>query len=399
MAMSSREKLLAAGVGLVATLFIGRTAVMSVQSGFTAKEGTIEALQKKKENQELQMTAGAVASQKLLKVVSSSLPKSEEKAQADYLEWLISLADEAKLVDPKPQFTGDSKDPRDAAYHAFKFQLTGVGTIENLTQLLYGFYAKDYLHRITRLSMAPLPNAKEPDQLQISLDCEALALTIAKEKQESPRGKSPRVTKSLEAYQEQILNRNLFARKNNPPELAPEKAVDATQGMSLNHMVEAKDPDLHQLVTMEIVGDPPTGLSIDQSSGKLSWTPKEIGEYLVSVKATDNGIPKQSTVQSLTIKVKEPPPPAPTPVQFDVASQAKLTGLVTGKSGPEAWISSKADSKTYKLRKGDEFKLGGIVGIVKEIGANYVEIETQGRKWLVGQDESVADAYKRSTTD
>jgi hypothetical protein len=118
------------------------------------------------------------------------------------------------------------------------------------------------------------------------------------------------------------------------------------------------------------------------------------------VKATDNGVPARSSSQWITISVKEPPPPAKEPVKFDVASQSVVTALLSGKNRPpEAWVLSKTDGKNFTLRKGDPLKLGGIEGFVTEVGANYVEFETQGRRWLVGLDESIADAYQRGQTD
>jgi len=398
MAMNKREKLLAAGIGVVGTLFVGNWIFSSVQGGFDKKTQLIESLQKKKSDQELLMTAGKVASLKLNKVVAKSLPKVEETARADYQKWLISLGEQANLASPILQSTGDNKE-KDGAYHLYKFKLAGAGTIENATQLLYGFYSKDYLHRIVRFEFRPIPNSPIPDQLSISLDCEVLALGIAKDKQESPKAESNRLAKSLDEYKQSILSRNLFAATNQPPSLEPKKSLEATVGLRLEHTVEAKDVDPNQRVSYELVGEVPKGLLIDKDSGKLTFSSNELGEYKVDVLATDNGIPRKSSQQSLTINVKPLPPPAKEQVQFDVASQATVTALIVGGNGPEAWILSKTESKTYKLRKGDELKLGGVKGVVKEVGTNYVELETEGKKWLVGLDETLADAYSRSTID
>lgn len=398
MAMNSREKLLATGVGVIATLFVGRSVVSTVQGGFEKKKELIASLEKKKSDQELELTAGKVASLKLNKVAAKSLPRSEELATADYQKWLSALGEDAQLSAQILQYTGDSQE-RDGPYHLYKFKLAGTGTIENATQLLHGFYSKDYLHRIVVFELRPIPNSTEPDQLYISLVCEALALGIAKEKQESPSGVSNRIAKSLDDYKETILGRNLFAPTNQPPKLEPKKSVEAKVGLRLEHTVEAQEMDPKQRVTYELVGEVPKGLLIDKDSGKLTWSSKETGEYNIDVQATDNGIPRKSSLQSLTIKVNPLPSVPPPPVQFDVASQAMITALIFGGEVPEAWIQSKTESRTYKLRKGDQLKLGGVIGLVREVGANYVELETEGRRWVVGLDESLADAYSRSTSD
>ena len=398
MAMNSREKLLAAGVGLAGMLFVGNAIVSTIQSGFQKKKELIASLERKKNDQVLELTAGDVARLKLNKVVTKSLPRSEENASADYQKWLISLGEESQLNEPRIQNSGELVE-KDGSYHLYKYKLTGTGTIENATQLLYGFYSKDYLQRISQFDMRPIPNSPEPDQLNISLDCEVLALGIAKERQEPPSGDSKRFGKSLDEYKETILGRNLFAPANQPPSLATKGSASVNVGVPLKHTVEAQELDPKQRVTFELVGDVPQGLLIDKDTGSLTGSIKEIGEYKLDVQVTDNGIPRKSSLQSLTIKVNPLPPAQKPPVQFDVASQAMITALIFGGDAPEAWIQSKTESKTYKLRKGDQLKLGGVNGLVKEVGANYVELETEGRKWVVGLDESLAEAYARSKSD
>jgi len=396
MAMNQREKYLAVGVGLVASLFVGQYVINSVQKGYADKLQKIEDLNKRKQDQDLQMTAGLIASQKLNAVVVRSLPKLEEKARADYMEWLIDLGKAANLAELTPSLGSDSKD-RDGTFHLFKFQLSGTGTIENATKLLHDFYTKDYLHRITRFNLTPVTG--QPDQLLVSMDCEVLSLGIAKDKQPSPEQPAARMVKSLDEYNKTIIDRNMFSPMNQPPTLEPTKVVEAKIGLPVEHTVEAKDADATQKVKYEIVGDAPKDLKVDPSTGKLTWSSNELGEFKVNVKATDSGFPPKSSTQLLTINVKEPPPPAKEPVQFDVASQSVVTALIVGKNGPEAWVHSKTDDKKFYLHKGDQLKLGGVEGQVMEVGANYVEFETASRRWVVGLDESIADAFNRGQVD
>ena len=62
-------------------------------------------------------------------------------------------------------------------------------------------------------------------------------------------------------------------------------------------------------------------------------------------------------------------------------------------------FKSYTDGKTARVRVGDDFDLAGIQGKVTAIGANYIELETEGRRWTMGLDESLADAYRRSQVD
>jgi hypothetical protein len=402
MAMNKREKILAAGVGGVVALFAGQYGIESVRSGYSEKQKKIDDLTATKSEQELQQLAGSIASQKLNIVAARSLPKSEEKAIADYQAWLIELAEKANLTDPVPQFTGGVRDVRDKekTYQKFDFRLSGSGTIADATKLLYTFYEKDYLHRITSFDLKPSMGQKETGQLNIVLNCEVLALAIAKDKQPPPTKPSQRVTKSLEEYNETILNRNLFSPKNNPPQLAAKKSLEAKIGLPLEHTFDAKDPDPSQSISYEVVGEAPKGLMVDSKTGKLTWSSKELGEFKVSVKATDSGIPARSTTQDLTINVKELPPPPKEAPKFDIASQSYVTAfIVSGKSPPEAWVLSRTEDKRLYLKIGDQLKLGGVEGKIVEIGANFMEVETEGKKWLVGLDENLAEAYNRGMVD
>jgi hypothetical protein len=395
--LSQRERILAGGVGLVLLLFVGNYFWESIRKGFDSKNNEILNLTKQRDDQKLQVTAGAIAKAKLNRLVSQSLPSNEEKARAQYLEWLINLADECELIDPLPKSMGDSVEKD--LYQSFRFQLSGTGTIENATKLLHAFHAKDYLHRVLRFDMQPLPNSKIPNQLKIALDCEVLALKNAKPEQPAPAENAPRLERSLDEYQNSIVGRNIFAPTNNAPLFEKSKQVSATLGIKMDVGLAAKDSDPGQVVKYEFEGEPIRGMQLDPASGNLSWTALELGDYKVGVRATDSGIPAKSSVQWISIKVQEPPPAVKKPKDFDVASQAFVSALISDGKGPQAWIRSKTENKTLYLREGEQLKLGDIEGKVISIGSNFLEVETEGKRWTVGQDESLAEAYKRGIED
>jgi hypothetical protein len=397
MNMSQREKLLAAGVGLVIVLFVGNYFWTSIRKGFDVKQAMIGTLQKEKEDKSLQIVAGTIGKAKLNRMLPLSLPSNEERAQADYMRWLIAMADDVGLVDPQPRVLGTSTEGD--LYQSFRFQLSGIGTVENATQLLHAFHSKDYLHRVLRFDMRPITNSKPPNRMNLVLDCEALAMKAAKPDQGSPGNDSPRLKKSLDEYRATIAGRNIFAPTNKPPQLAATRRVDATVGIRVDVGVEAQEVDPGQTVTYAIEGDAPKGMQIDPNTGKLTWTSTELGEFKVAVRASDSGIPSRSSMQMISIRVAEPPPPAKEPPKFDVASQAYLTALIADTRGPSAWVRSKTEGKTLQLRKGDELKLGNLVGIVLDVSPDFLELETEGKRWTVGLDESIADAFKKSMED
>ncbi|MFY7892302.1 MAG: hypothetical protein ACOVOJ_06415 [Pirellula sp.] len=397
MNLSQREKILAAGVGLILLLFIGNYIWGTISKGFSDKADEITRLTQQRDDQKLQITAGSIAKSKLNRLVSQSLPSNEEKARAQYLEWLINLAEECELIDPLPKTEGDSVEKD--LYQSFKFQLSGTGTIENATKLLHAFHAKDYLHRILRFDMQPLPNSKIPNQLKITLQSEVLALKNAKPDQPPPGNNAPRLEKSYEEYYNSIVGRNIFAPTNTPPAFEKSKLVSATLGIKMDVGLGAKDADPGQVIKYEFEGEPIKGMQLDPETGNLSWTAMELGDYKVAVRATDSGIPAKSSVQLISIKVQEPPPAVKKPKDFDVASQAFVSALIADGKGPQAWIRSKTENKTLYLRQGEQLKLGDIEGKVISIGTNFIEFETEGKRWTVGQDEPLSDAYKRGIED
>jgi hypothetical protein len=397
MNLSQREKLLAGAVGLVALLFVGNYLWESVRKGFDDKTDKIASLQQQRDDLNLQVTAGTIAKAKLNRLVPQSLPNNPQQAPAQYMEWLIDATEASGLLDAQFRVLGDTVEPN--VFHSFKFQVSGTGTIENATRLLHAFHSQDYLHRVLRFDLRPIANSNPPNRLTISMDCEALSLNNARPDQAKPGNNAPRIERSVEDYQANISGRNIFAPTNHAPLLAPERRVAATLGLKMDVGIEAKDADPGQQVTYALEGDAPKGMQLDPSTGKLSWTSSELGEYKVAVRATDSGIPARSSLQQISISVAEPPPATKKPPEFDVASQAFVSALVSDGKGPQAWVRSKTETKTLYLRKGDKLKLGDVEGVVVEVGANFMELETEGKRWLVGLDESIADAYQRSMKD
>jgi hypothetical protein len=142
---------------------------------------------------------------------------------------------------------------------------------------------------------------------------------------------------------------------------------------------------------------------MDFRRGSFSWTPTENGEFEVVVKASDNGWPSKSIEEKLTFKVIDPPAPevkAPEPT-FDVATQAFVSALLSGRSGPEAWIRSRTEGKTLQLVEGSDLEIGSIKAKVVSINLNedFIEFESDGAHWTIGMDTSLADAYAKSQID
>lgn len=396
--MTTREKVLSVGVAVAVSFVVGHYGLQSIRKGMEVKSNEVDRLRSEISRRETLTTNGLLDRLKINAALEGSLASNREKAAADYRSWLITLINDVGLSQSKQTFIGDTTEK--GVYRKLKFSITGRGTIENLTKLLYQYYSKNYLHRIAQLKITLVP--REPYQLEIGFISEVLALDTASPIQPEPTASSHRVTKSITEYNQKIVNRNLFSPANHPPSWPETASTQAIKGESLTFKLATSDSDPGHTVKFEMVGEHPEEMKIDDATGSLVWIPNSVGSFDVTLRARDNGLPPTSSEQKLTIVVNEPPPPVVPPKpepKMDVASQSFVSALLAGRTGPEAWVRSRLDGKTIYLKQGDKLSLGSVEGTVVNVGANYVELETDGVRWTVGLDESLADAYQRMKTD
>jgi hypothetical protein len=136
---------------------------------------------------------------------AQSLPSNPEVARSLYQGWLLELVGQVGLTNPKV----DSSEPlnRKGMYHQLSFSLRGRGTLKQLTHFLFEFYRADHLHQISSLSATPLQGT---DELDLSVNIEALALAQADRKDRMSNRVSDRLaSKKFDDYQV-IQQRNLF---------------------------------------------------------------------------------------------------------------------------------------------------------------------------------------------
>jgi uncharacterized repeat protein (TIGR03803 family) len=77
------------------------------------------------------------------------------------------------------------------------------------------------------------------------------------------------------------------------------------QGTLLTFTVTATDPDAGQTKTFSLM-TPPSGATINATTGVFSWTPPAIGTFTIKVRATDNGSPVLSSEKTFTVTVTAP---------------------------------------------------------------------------------------------
>ena len=75
-----------------------------------------------------------------------------------------------------------------------------------------------------------------------------------------------------------------------------------TAGETFTYTVEATDPDGDDL-TYSLLGTPPAGMTIDDNSGVINWTPTALGNFYATVEVSDGEL---SDTQSFSVNVIAP---------------------------------------------------------------------------------------------
>jgi hypothetical protein len=396
--MNQRERILAIAVGALGVIFVAQFGLKSLRTGFDNKQRQIDVLQKEVDNKRSVINEGILALRKLKELQPSSLPTDREKARYDYSKWLLETVQAVGLQNATTEVKSET--PVKGAYTNYSITVKGDGSVEQMTDLLYRFYERNYLHRVKTLKIAP---TQEMGRLTLTFDVEAAALKDADLKQAEPTTPSNKLSMSKEEYVKAIVRRNFFGPENQAPKLAEARKEKVEMGRSAEGTVRADDPDKGQTVSYELVGEAPPSAELDPKSGRWKFTPSEKGTYTMLVRAVDSGFPAKSVEQKIEIEVVDPPPPAPVAKveesKFDIGSHTFITAIVTGRKGLEVWLLSRVDNQSRNVVVGDVVELGKVNGKVVEIGRDFIVMETEGRRWTAGMDESLSEAFNRSADD
>jgi len=87
---------------------------------------------------------------------------------------------------------------------------------------------------------------------------------------------------------------------NGAPVIVSDPITTGQEGVLYTYVVEATDPEGDILVYT--LSTPPTGMTINSTTGVISWTPASAGSYEVTVEVFDQ---YKSTTQTFTITVGE----------------------------------------------------------------------------------------------
>lgn len=398
--MNSREKTLAgliAAIALAAVVYFGWS---KVDSAFQAKRELKDSLEKEIKGYEFTFAKDRRFNKTLKELQKRSLPTNDQVAKNEYFNWLLATAKNSGMLKVQVKPSSASRFGVDS-YTPHKFTVDGFATLEQLVTFLHRFYSSDDLHRITYYNFKP--NAESND-IRINLTVEAISLPGSPSRAtvgnlESDRLKYP----ELDQYVQTIVNRNLYAAANRPPEIdsLEEQIVEKGKFLRVSVADKTSDPDKNDKLKYALV-EGPDGARINEDSGELRWLAKlDPGEYKFSISATDSGFPPKSATKEFTVAVKDPPPPPkkdPTPRRpgFDEAKQAYLSAVVENDGEKQLWVHIRTSGKILKLNTGDEIKVGSVEGRLTDIQLKWVEIETDEGPLVVRTGEPLSSGEIRN---
>jgi hypothetical protein len=386
--MSKREKILASAVGAVLL-------ILGLQYGYSTYRDAINTRQRQVFNltdqvidRQTRQLEGAQAQARMGEFIDRSLPGDLTKAQSMYNQFLSDLVTEVGLSSVATKPTGSISSP--GLYTQLNFNVVGSGDLEQMIDLLYRFHKTNYLHRIQSFSLS-----KARGKLTINMDVQAISLNDALPDAQPQVAAAPRVNPDPEFYRLPILNRNPISPPNQQPKYAAETSPKAIVGQMMNYSARFNDPDEGQELTYSFAEPAPEGVRLDPRSGTITLNPDQVGEIELTVAASDNGWPRLSAQQRIVFNVV-PPPPAPEPEpekpKFDEATQTFLTGLTQSKGRWMAMLHVRTRGETLKLVEGDTFEIGQLKGTVVEVTQRFAVLETEGERFVLSFDTSLADA-------
>ncbi|HBE70081.1 MAG TPA: hypothetical protein DDW52_18190 [Planctomycetaceae bacterium] len=396
MAMTKRERMLATGVGAIGVLLGGQYGVNYVQSGFETQEKSIKSTRNEIEKLEDSIFEGQLANRTLEKLREKSLPSDENVLRKEYTNWLTALGRQTGVEGLSVNKFG--RTITTDAYTEYDFNIAGKCRTDEVVDFLAAFYDKDYLHSIASLSMTPIP--REQDMFMMDAKIRAIALNDAPKDVMPSDEPSGRLKKSADKYREVILARNPFSPPNNPPKIETDSKLEIVAGERWSESLKASDEEGHD-VEFELVGEAPEGLEL--RGGRLNFKPEVPGEYELLVRAIDSGFPSMTSEKKVRLVVTEPPKEEPKeePPEFDEATQTEITAVVRGNRGPQVGLHAKTKSETMWLSVGDEIDIGTIKAKIIDINPaeSFAELESDGKRWTIGMNESLTTAFARSEVD
>lgn len=256
--MQPREKTLAAVLaGLVALLAVWLGAGR-VREALAVRTGRIDALERDVRDKQFQGELGARAAEELAAWQARSLPADPNLALTLYQNWLVGLADQARLRDIVVE-AGRPTTQRNI-YIRLNFTVRARASLEQAARFMHDFYRAPHLHQIRAASLKPLEGSRD---LDLSFIIEALSLPGADRLDRLSEVDFDRLApRTWSDYRGPIVDRNLFAAYTPPP--PPRTTPIVTERRPEPPRPPSFDPARHAVLTavVEVDQEPEAWISV-----------------------------------------------------------------------------------------------------------------------------------------
>jgi hypothetical protein len=203
--VTSREKMLTGGVVAAGVLWFGTQGLTRYREALDRNESLrVEAEQALTDAQTAEYR-GQKARKQLNEWIGQSLPSNRDVAESLYQDWLRSQLTEAGLE--VSQLSNKSGNARNPQFSEVAFELRATGTMEQLAEFLYRFYASPHLHRISSATIAAEDAGKK---LSVTATTSALILPDVKRTDKLAAGEPRELPKSKDEFRKGLVDRNLF---------------------------------------------------------------------------------------------------------------------------------------------------------------------------------------------
>ncbi len=203
--MTQREKALVGAVATAGALWFGSQGLTQYRDAISRNAAVqLEAEQALADAQFAELR-GQKARKQLNEWISQSLPVNREVAESLYQDWLRSQLTGAGLeVAELSDKSGRNRNPQ---FGEVSIDARATGTLAQVADFLYRFYTAPHLHRLAGATVTATDGGQK---LTLNLTASALILPDAKRADRLADGEPLKLAKSLEAYRDALVGRNLF---------------------------------------------------------------------------------------------------------------------------------------------------------------------------------------------
>ncbi len=204
--MTQREKVLMGAVAASAVLWAGTGALARYRTAVDRNEGIAAKAATELDDAEFAVMRGEKAKRRLIDWAKRSMPIDPNVAKSRYQDWVRKELAAAGLT--IESLADRTLNRRTTHYGELSLEARASGTLDQLTDFLYKFYAAPHLHRISAATVTPSENGAK---LAVVLGVDALILPDSDRKTDLPKGDELKLPHTKDAFKTSLTGRNVFA--------------------------------------------------------------------------------------------------------------------------------------------------------------------------------------------